>query len=371
MRLNSLVLGILAFWYFGWNYLVVPAVFNERVVFEVHRGEPLDSILQRLHERDLLDHPRLDAWVLRLLHKDRELKAGRYLLIRGLPDYYTLRTLLRGSELGTRVTLQEGLTLQDIARVLARDIGVDSQAFLQAAHDSALIRKFFEEYELPGPLPPSLEGFLFPDTYYLPRGVDPEIALEILFRGFVRKVRPLLPRMDSLGISLKDAITLASIVQKEAQWRREMPIIASVYWNRLRRGMRLEADPTVLYALGRHKQRVTYRDLQVDSPYNTYRVRGLPPGPICSPGLDAIRAVLYPAETPYLYFVARPDGTHQFSRTYAEHTRAIREIRRLRAAMAAERAREQATPSGFSADTLEVPQHSGTPESLQAEPPGD
>ncbi len=370
MRLNSLVLGILAFWYFGWNYLVIPAISNERVIVEVHRGESLEQILHRLHERNLLDHPTLDAWILRLLHKDRDLKAGRYLLIRGLPDYYTLRTLLRGSELGIRVTLQEGLTLREIARILAREVGVDSQALLAAARDTALIRRLFEEYELPGPLPPSLEGFLFPDTYYLPRGLDPEIALEILFRSFARRVRPLLPRMDSLGISLKDAVTLASIVQKEAQWQREMPIIASVYWNRLRRGMRLEADPTVLYALGRHKSRVTYRDLQVDSPYNTYRVKGLPPGPICSPGLAALRAVLYPAQTPYLYFVARPDGTHQFSRTFAEHTRAIREIRRMRAARARAQTGDTATP-GFSADTLEVPQSSGTPEPPEEVPSGD
>lgn len=366
MRLNSLVLGLLAFWYFGWHYLVIPALYSERVIFEVKRGEPLEAVLHRLHERDLLDHPTLDAWILRILGKDRELKAGRYLLIRGLPDYYTLRTLLRGSELGTRVTIPEGSTLRDIARILAQRIGVDSGAFLRVARDTAFVRKLFEEYDLPGPLPPSLEGFLFPETYFLPQGADPEIAAEILFRRFVRQVRPLLPRMDSLGISLKDAVTLASIVEAEAQWRREMPIIASVYWNRLKRGMKLEADPTVLYALGRHKNRVTYRDLQVDSPYNTYRVKGLPPGPICSPGLHALRAVLYPAETPYLYFVARPDGTHHFSRTYAEHTQAIREIRSQRAKQP-----PRTTTPALSADTLEVPQSSETPGSPAEASPED
>ncbi|RUM87517.1 MAG: endolytic transglycosylase MltG, partial [Thermodesulfatator sp.] len=177
---------------------------------------------------------------------------------------------------------------------------------------------------IPGP---SVEGFLFPDTYYLVKGLAPGEIIRIMVRRFWEVWRKYEARARELGVSVYEVVTLASIVEKEAVLSREKPLIAAVYWNRLRRGMPLQADPTVRYALKRFRGRLYYKHLRVDSPYNTYRYPGLPPTPIANPGEESLRAVLYPARVPYLYFVSRGDGSHKFSTTYREHLRAVRKLR--------------------------------------------
>jgi len=231
--------------------------------------------------------------------------------------------LERGTVETVALTVPEGFTLREIGPRIAELSGVPSDSVLALAGDSALAARL----EVPGP---TLEGYLYPETYRFASDVDPVRVLRTMttrYREFWTRERR--ARADSMGLTEREAVTLASIVEAEARVDRERPIIAAVYLNRLDRGMRLQADPTVQYALEEPVSRLLYAhiDSVADSPYNTYTHRGLPPGPIGSPGVASLRAVLRPADVPYLYFVARPDGSHVFSRTLPEHNRAKREIR--------------------------------------------
>jgi UPF0755 protein len=181
----------------------------------------------------------------------------------------------------------------------------------------------------------SLEGYLFPATYTFPAGTTAREAVDVMVERFLDAWKPEWDaRLQAMSISRHDAITMASIVEKEARKPEERPIISAVYWNRVKKGMRLQADPTVQYALPQHVARVLYKDLDVDSKYNTYRNAGLPPGPIASPGEASIAAALSPADVPYLFFVARPDGGHEFRTTFAEHSKAIAKIEQAKRAAA-------------------------------------
>lgn len=173
----------------------------------------------------------------------------------------------------------------------------------------------------------SLEGYLFPDTYYFTYGQSEEEIIRQMVSRFVDVVYPAVEgKIGRWGLGLHEIVTLASIVEREVMADSERPLVASVYLNRLKINMPLQADPTVRYVMTEDRSRVLYRDLEIDSPYNTYRNNGLPPGPIASPGLASIMAVLEPAETDYLFFVAKGDGTHQFSRTFSEHVRARQQL---------------------------------------------
>jgi len=220
------------------------------------------------------------------------------------------------------LTIPEGYSLAEIS-LAAEQVGLGpSGAFLQAAHDRSLAARL----NIPAD---SFEGFLFPDTYRVPIDTVPEELITMMANRF-RFVfdETMQKRLAGSGMSLLEAVTLASIVEKEAAQDSERPFIAAVFLNRLKKGMRLEADPTILYGvrpLGGPPIRRS--EIKRKTPYNTYVIRGLPPGPIANPGLASIRAVLYPAETDHLYFVARNDGTHQFSSTLKEHNRAVRQYR--------------------------------------------
>jgi UPF0755 protein len=218
-----------------------------------------------------------------------------------------------------RITVPEGWDLRQIAPRIADATGADPDSVHAFLMDPATA----ERYEVPGP---TMEGYLYPATYQLPAGATVERVVRVMvdqYRALWTDERRALA--DSLRMSEREVVTLASIVEKEARVWPERPRIASVYHNRLRRGMRLEADPTVQYAVGEHQQRLLFRhiDETADNPYNTYRNAGLPPGPIASPSRGAIDATLNPADEPYLFMVARPDGTHHFTRTFQEHRRAV------------------------------------------------
>jgi UPF0755 protein len=176
---------------------------------------------------------------------------------------------------------------------------------------------------------PTLEGYLFPDTYTFAKGTSARAVVRTMLDRFEAVWRDdWTARLAVLGITRHEAVTMASLVEKEARIADERPTIAAVYWNRVRVGMRLQADPTVQYALPEHVDRLLFVHLEVDSPYNTYRYDGLPPGPIASPGASSLAAALHPADVPYLFFVAHPDGHHEFRRTFQEHQQAIAMVRR-------------------------------------------
>jgi peptidoglycan lytic transglycosylase G len=252
---------------------------------------------------------------------DRRIKAGTYELRRG-DSWGTVLDMLRaGRGLVATVVIPEGFALSQIEPLLAQKLAVPEDSVRAAVRDTALLARL----DLPTP---TIEGYLFPDTYTFSEGTTAREAVTAMERRFEHEWKPQwTARLDTIGMSRNDVMTLASIVEKEAKLPEERPVIAAVYMNRLHAGMLLQADPTVQYALPTHENRLLYKDLRVKSPYNTYRHLGLPPGPIASPGQASILAALYPANVPYKYFVAAPDGHHEFRVDYRGHEAAIHDVR--------------------------------------------
>lgn len=264
---------------------------------------------------------------------DRQIQAGTYLLRRGTGWSDLLGAMNGGTGIINRITIPEGFTIAQITPVLERALGTPSDSVDAAVRDSALRAQASDPAE-------TLEGYLFPDTYVFAPGTTARQAVSEMVKRFEREWKPEYDaQAAALGHSRHEIVTMASIVEKEARVPSERPVIAAVYYNRLKDGMLLQADPTIQYALGRHKERVMYRDLTIDSPYNTYLHAGLPPGPIASPGGASLRAALAPANVPYLYFVAAPDGHHEFRTSLAEHEQAKRQIKAERGADSQPKAR--------------------------------
>jgi UPF0755 protein len=279
-----------------------------------------------------------------LRRRDRKIRAGTYVFQRGRSWAEVLDDLRTGKGLENSITVPEGWSLYQIVPQLARVLNAPVESVQAAVRDTALLRAV-------GAPTPTLEGYLFPDTYVFPDGTTPRGAVRVMVDRFQRVWQPEWDqRLQALGMSRNDVMALASIVEKEARVPEERPVIAAVYLNRLKAKMLLQADPTVQYALGKHVPRVLYKDLEVESPYNTYKHLGLPPGPIASPGRPSIVAALNPANVPYRYFVAYPDGHHEFTTDFAKHTIAVRNARRAWDSVAALRR-----------DTMRPPEIAPTP----------
>lgn len=274
----------------------------------VPQGETTWQIGRRLAEARVVRSARAVVVASKLRRVDGRLRSGEYALSPAQSAWQIVGILARGEAILHRLTIPEGYTVTQIADALAEAELADRGRFLDLALRS--------------------EGYLFPDTYLLPRGLGEE-ALIARFLGRFDAVigADLREAARARGMSLHQLVTVASMIEREARVPVERAVIAGVIYNRLRLGMRLEIDATVLYALGRHKAELSFADLAVDSPYNTYRNHGLPPGPIANPGLAAVAAAAAPAETPFLYYVLRPDGSHHFSRTLSEHQDAVRRYR--------------------------------------------
>jgi UPF0755 protein len=292
-----------------------------RVVVEP--GTPVRALGAQLEEARVIRSARLFEVWLRASGDARSIQAGTYEIPPGISLPSVIDMLVTGRTQLASVTIPEGLRLEQQAGVAARELGIDSAAFVAAATDSLLADSL-------GVDAPTLEGYLFPETYRVDPSTDARELIRLMVGEFHRAFgEEWRDRAESLDRSVSEIVTLASIVEEEARVPEERPLIAGVFWNRLREGMKLEADPTVQYALGSHRQRVLYRDLEVDSPYNTYLYLGLPPGPIASPGRASLEATLYPDSVPWLYFFATGEGgRHTFSETFAEHARKRRELNR-------------------------------------------
>lgn len=309
----------------------------ERVV-EVAPGTSAPRILADLERAGVLRDARLARYYLIYRLGDPPLLAGEYRFRESLAAPDVLAKLVRGEVTTYPVTLIEGLDLEETAESLASQGFGEVDVFLAEMRDPSRIVDL-------DPLAEDLEGYLYPETYHFARSTPEKDIVDLMvntFRdGWIDEAAPLLERgidLKELGLSVPDeeltraVVSLASIVEKETQKDDERAIVASVYTNRLRIGMPLQADPTVIAALkreGRWDGNIRRPDLQMDHPYNTYVNGGLPPGPICSPTLDSVLAVLQPADTKYLYFVSRNDGTHVFSSTLAEHNRAVYKWQKL------------------------------------------
>jgi UPF0755 protein len=260
---------------------------------------------------------------------DRHLRPGRYEFAHGETTKRILEDMLRGNTADDYFTVPEGSNIDEIAQEARRRLGMDSAAFVAATRDTALLRRLRVPRRVG-----TAEGYLFPETYRVVFGASPEQLVDQMVQMFLARWDTTMDRRAAaLRFTRHQVVTLASIVEAEARRGSERRIIAGVYLNRLNRKhpMKLEADPTVIYALGHHVTRVMRKNLQVKSPYNTYKHPGLPPGPISSPGRQSLLATLSPGRHEFYFFVARPDGTHMFSRTWEEHTDSVKVARRLRA----------------------------------------
>ena len=298
---------------------------GERVEIKVLPGAYLSDVQRMLAEERLLAHPRLFRWVAVITGKDKRVQAGRYVFLRGTSVANMLNKLARAEFEITRLVVPEGFMLREIADVVERELEVDSTQFHRLAMNPDFAREL-------GINAPTLEGYLFPDTYNLSWPITSREVLRLMVQRFKDVYgEHIALYAKSTGLSTNEIVTLASIVEAEAQRSSEMPRIAAVYYNRMRKGIRLEADPTVAYALGGVRRPLRYSDLRVDSPYNTYRAKGLPPGPIASPGRAALEAAVRPLEgCSDLYFVADGSGYHLFSRTHDDHVKAKRFVRAAR-----------------------------------------
>lgn len=291
--------------------------------FTVGRGEHGRSIAAALEEQGIIRDRRLFVLALRYLGQTGNLQAGEYRFAEPASTVDVIERLVSGDIYTFAVTVPEGLTLVETAQHLAGR-GLGEADALQSAFETA------GDIADLDPMATNLEGYLYPTTYLFTRNVEPrEIARTMAgqFKQTFGETRR--RRAEELGLTPRQVVTLASIVEKETGAAGERPLIGSVFWNRLERSMPLGSDPTIIYALkleGRFDGNLRRADLEHDSPYNTYRYPGIPPGPIASPGEAALDAVLDPAPTDYLYFVSRNDGTHHFSRTYSEHLSAVRKF---------------------------------------------
>jgi len=296
---------------------------TEKLV-EVAPGTGATRILEQLGREGVLSSPLVARAYLVYVLRNPPLQAGDYRFAGPMTFPDVLRKLIRGDVVSRSVTVVPGFTMEDIASQLAQAGAGRREAFLERMRSPALIADL-------DPAAPDLEGYLYPETYRFRVGTsEAEIVATLVktFRArFERHVRPLLGgAAGGHPPTVREVVTLASIVEKEARASAERPVIAGVYRNRVLRHMGLDADPTVIFALrrlGRWDGSIHHDDLRIDSPYNTYRYPGLPPGPICSPGFPSLEAAARPADVPYLYFVSRNDGTHVFATTLEEQNRNV------------------------------------------------
>ncbi|MGA7160087.1 MAG: endolytic transglycosylase MltG [Bacteroidota bacterium] len=324
----ALVLIFLACFFLLWSPNSFDA--SPRIV-TVNRGESFAQTVDAFSSAGILSHPVLFRISGKIFGYAGSIKVGKYTFQTGVSNREILYAITTGrSTANPSVTIYEGIRGTLIAKILKREVGIDSAKLAQQFSDTSLIH-------LPNHGASSLEGFLMPETYEFYWQTDErEIVRDMLaeFRKFFSD--SLQRRAREMKMSISQVLTMASIVEGEAVLDRERPIIAGLYYNRLRRRMKLEADPTIQYIIPDGPRRLLYTDLKIESPYNTYQHYGLPPGPISNPGKKSILAALYPAKNNFLYFVADGLGGHRFARTFGEHLKNVRSYRRAHASASAQ-----------------------------------
>ncbi len=292
------------------------------VAVSVPAGQTFGDTLRRLRAAGIVRSPRRFEALARLKGLDTKVQAGEYWLTPDATPTKLLQQLVSGKVRMHALTLPEGYTIRQYAALVEEKGLAPGEAFLAVAADAALAH----EYGIPGE---TLEGYLFPDTYHFPKGLPTKQLVDHMIAKFWTVFKPEWEdRARDLNMTLHEIVTLASIIEKETGAPAERKLISSVFHNRLKRNMRLQSDPTVIYGLKNFNGNLTKKDLETPTPYNTYTTGGLPPGPIANPGAGALEAALYPADTKHLYFVSRNDGTHHFSGSLKEHNRAVRKYQR-------------------------------------------
>lgn len=302
----------------GWN-VAYEGLPHEKIL--VRKGASLRSIITSIHDKGVIQHERPLLITAGLFPEFRNIKPGRYSIPPGLSNYGLLSYLRHHPQDEERVMIPEGMRQERIAAIIASRLDIDSLSFIKSTADKTLLAELGVEAD-------SFEGYYFPGTYNFPWTSTSEEVIRFLVNRFRLFYNDSLQAAASgHGLNELELLTLASIVEAETPLDEEKPLIAGVYLNRLRKNMKIQADPTVQYALGGEPRRLLYKDLTIDSPYNTYKHKGLPPAPICNPGASSIMAVLNPAETEYLYFVATGTGGHYFAKTFKEHAENVKKYR--------------------------------------------
>ncbi len=315
--LVMLLLAVGVGWH-AWSFLGRAVGPETPRVITISAGAPFGKVADDLAREGVVADPDLLRLLSRWRGDARKIQAGEYEFGAPATPGQILDRLVTGDVRRYRLVIPEGYSLREIASTLELAGLGEAGRFLRLTHDPEFVRSFGLEA-------PSLEGYLFPETYTYSAGMPQEALIQAMVRQFQLRLSPeIVAAARDLGLDRHQLVTLASIIQKEAGNLQEMPIISAVFHNRLRRGMRLQADPTVIYGVEDYAGRITRRHLNTPTPYNTYQIRGLPPGPIASPGLEALHAAANPAPVNYLYFVSRGDGTHVFSETLREHNEAVR-----------------------------------------------
>ena len=285
-------------------------------VFEVKSGMTLKQVSQELFRQNLIRSANAFQAIALIQDKEKLIKVGEYYISPSMLPAEILQRITSGKTVLHSITIPEGYRITEIANLLEEKDLADKNIFLQQAKNVELLE---------GIPTSSLEGYLFPDTYHFGKRTTEAAIINKMVETFKERAlkQEFLKRAEDLGFSYHEIITLASLIEKETGKDSERKQISSVFHNRLKKNMLLQTDPTVIYAIDIFDGNIRKRDLNIDSPYNTYRYKGLPPGPIANPGLKSIIAALYPATTSNLYFVSKQDGSHKFSSTLNEHNRAV------------------------------------------------
>lgn len=291
---------------------------QEPVIFEIHRGESFDSVSRKLEEKNLMGSRLKWTIVARYTGHDETIRFGEYRITPDMTPMDILNRFSRGDVVLHKVTLPEGFTMRQIAARLEAVGLCGRDAFISLATDP----QFAKSLQIQGE---TLEGYLFPDTYFFEKNPSEKDVIQAMVERFhTTFTRKWKDRAAELGFTVHEIVTLASIIEKETGLDTERPTVSSVFHNRLKRNMRLDSDPTVIYGIDDFDGRIRTRHLRESTPYNTYVQKGLPPGPIANPGFGSLHAALYPEDTDYLFFVAKSEREHHFSETYEEHRRAVR-----------------------------------------------
>ena len=296
----------------------------ERVEINIPKGVSLSQIGNILKEESIISNKRTFTMAVKSLGHEKNIPAGTYVLHNALNNRAIINQLVYGVPSLKSITVLEGWTIYQIANELEKELNISKKTFLRLCNDQRVIKLFNLEGN-------SLEGYLFPDTYTFAEGVDPYLVLTRMVNEFINNItKSMEVQAQEMNMSLLEVITLASIIEGEAIYDSERAIISAVYHNRLKKGMKLQADPTIQYIIDDGPRRLLNDDLKIESKYNTYLYKGLPPGPINSPGKESIIAALYPGVNEYLYFVARGDGYHTFSTNEKDHNKAKKKFQEVR-----------------------------------------
>ena len=322
IRIVLIVVLILCTIYVAADLLTPFPIGDKTIEIEIPKGATFRQAVEILSKDGLMRNKTLFLVIGRMSGMERKIRAGYYSIRGSMSPLSLLRKMRGGQIIEYEIVIVEGDSLWEIGGKLAEKGIIKKEDFIKLS----LNKEFLTSHDIKAP---SFEGYLYPDTYKIPKGTDPKEAIRVMINRMREKYSDeLRDRASELGLSEKEVLTLASIIEEEAKVDKERSLISAVYHNRLRKRIPLQADPTSIYGIDGFRRDITGRDLKRKTPYNTYIIKGLPPGPISSPGIKSITAALYPADVPYIFFVSNNDGSHRFSVTPREHQIAVEMYRK-------------------------------------------